>query len=194
MLQRHKRKKINPEPLELVDSVVHVNRCSKVVKGGKRLSFSALVVVGDKEGHVGYGKGKAREVPQAIVKGVEKAKKNLIKIPIVGSTIPHEVMGKFGSGYVLLRPAREGTGVIAGGPVRAVVEAAGIQNILTKSLGSPNPHNIVKATFEGLSRLKGPEDISKLRGKEVKGIVGESYAKSKQEFDTEAGEEPDRAS
>lgn len=157
--------RIDASALELKDQVVHINRVTKVVKGGKNLSFSALVVVGDERGVVGYGIGKAKEVPQAIRKAVDSAKKNLIRVPINGTTIPHEVLGRFGSGLVLLRPASEGTGVIAGGPVRAVVEKAGIRNILTKSIRTNNPHNVVKATFDALMQLKDIERVSNLRGK-----------------------------
>ncbi len=165
--------KIDVGSLELKDQVVSINRVTKVVKGGKNLSFSALVVVGDGAGHVGYGMGKAREVSSAIKKGVEAAKKNVVRVPITdkGATIPHTVTGNYGSGSVLLKPASEGTGVIAGGAVRAVITAAGIQNILTKSLGSTTAHNVVKATVDALLRLKAPERVAKLRGRAVEDAV-----------------------
>ena len=168
--------KIDIGSLELKDQVVSINRVTKVVKGGKNLSFSALVVVGDSAGHVGYGMGKAREVSSAIKKGVEAAKKNIVRVPITakGSTIPHTVTGRYGSGSVLLKPASEGTGVIAGGPVRAVITAAGIQNILTKSLGSTTAHNVVKATVDALTRLKQPERVARLRGKQISDILSDS--------------------
>ncbi len=151
---------------EMRDQVVHINRVTKVVKGGKNFSFSALVVVGDGAGRVGYGTGKAREVPAAIRKGIELAKRNMISVPLAGTTIPHAVVGRFGAGLVMMRPASEGTGVIAGGAVRAVVESAGISNILTKSLGTSNPQNVVKAAFEGLRSLMDPSKIADLRGRE----------------------------
>ena len=168
------REKIDPSDLELKDTVVSISRVTKVVKGGKNLSFSALVVVGDGHGVVGFGVGKAKEVPSAIKKGIEAAKKSLIRVPLKGTTVPHPVLGRFGAGQVLLKPAPDGTGIIAGGAVRAVVEAAGITNIMTKSLGSANPHNVVRATVAGLDALKDPAFIARMRGKELSELTRKS--------------------
>lgn len=163
---------IDASKLDLKEKVVAINRVAKVVKGGRNFRFSAIVVVGDLNGHVGVGTGKSVEIPEAIRKGIEDAKKNLIKVPIVGTTIPHEVTGKSGSGRVLLMPAAEGTGVIAGGPARAVLELVGIKDIRTKSLRSNNPRNMVNATIQGLASLKTAEEVAKLRGKNVEEILG----------------------
>jgi len=160
------KKKLDAGNFNLKDQVVAINRVTKVVKGGKNMSFAALVVVGDPSaGVVGYGSGKAKEVPQAIRKGIESAKKNLIKVNLTQTTIPHAVLGRFGSGIVLLKPAPEGTGVIAGGAVRAVMTSAGVQNVLTKSIGTANPHNVIKATFNALSRLRDKQEVATMRGK-----------------------------
>ena len=165
------QKRIDPKAYNLKEQVVSINRVTKVVKGGKNLSFSALVVIGDPEQKVvGFGSGKAKEVPQAIRKGIESAKKNLVKVNLTQTTIPHQVLGRFGSGQVLLKPAPEGTGVIAGGPVRAVIQAAGIGNVLTKSIGTTNPHNVVKATIAALDELRDKAQVAELRGLAVENL------------------------
>jgi small subunit ribosomal protein S5 len=163
--------RISATGLILKDQLISVNRVTKVVKGGKNMSFAALVVVGDEEGHVGFGTGKAREVPTAIKKAVEAAKKNLIRVPLIEGTLPHPIIGRYGAGRVLLKPAEEGTGVIAGGAVRAVLQSLGVHNIRTKVLGSNNPHNVVRATFDGLLKMKDPLEVARLRGKQVEELL-----------------------
>ena len=158
---------ISPQGLILKDQLISINRVTKVVKGGKNMSFAALVVVGDEAGHVGFGTGKAKEVPNAIKKAVEAAKKNLIRVPLIDGTLPHQMIGGYGAGRVLLKPASEGTGVIAGGAVRAVMQAVGVRDVRTKVLGSTNPHNVVRATFDALLRMKDPMELARLRGKQV---------------------------
>ena len=164
--------KIDPSTLDLKEKVVNINRVAKVVKGGRNFRFSALVVVGDENGHVGVGMGKSVEIPEAIRKGIEDAKKNLVSVAMVGTTVPHQVNGKFGTSNVLIMPAKEGTGVLAGGPARAVLELAGLKDVRAKSLGSNNPNNMVSATINGLASLRTVEDIAKLRGKSVEEILG----------------------
>lgn len=159
--------RISPQGLNLKDQLISINRVTKVVKGGKNMSFAALVVVGDEAGHVGFGSGKAKEVPNAIKKAVEAAKKNLIKVPLIQGTLPHQMIGEYGAGRVLLKPASEGTGVIAGGAVRAVMQAVGIHNVRTKVLGSGNAHNVIRATFNGLMRMKDPLEVARMRGKQI---------------------------
>jgi small subunit ribosomal protein S5 len=164
---RQPRQRITAQGLDLNDQVISINRVTKVVKGGKNMSFAALVVVGDGAGHVGFGTGKAREVPLAIKKGIEAAKKNLIRVPLINNTLPHPLIGEHGAGRVLMKPASEGTGVIAGGAVRAVMQAAGVHDVRTKILGSTNPHNVVRATFDGLLNMKDPLELARLRSKQV---------------------------
>lgn len=167
----NKKQKIAPGGLLLKDQLISINRVTKVVKGGKNMSFAALVVVGDEAGHVGFGTGKAKEVPNAIKKAVESAKNNLIRVPIIDGTLPHEMIGEYGAGRVLLKPAEEGTGVIAGGAVRAVLQSLGVHNVRTKILGSNNAHNVIRATFNGLLRMKDPIEVARLRGKQVEELV-----------------------
>ena len=166
------QERIDAATLDIKEKVVNLSRVAKVVKGGRTFRFSALVVVGDENGHVGYGTGKAAEIPDAIRKGIEDAKKNMITVPLVEGTIPHEVDGKFGAGHIVIKPAEEGTGIIAGGPARAVFELVGIKDIRAKSLRSNNPRNVVRATIEGLASLKSAQEVAKLRGKDVEELLG----------------------
>lgn len=163
--------RISPDGLILKEHVISINRVTKVVKGGKNLSFAALVVVGDEAGFVGFGTGKAKEVPSAIKKAIENAKHSLMHVTLINNTLPHEILGRYGAGKVLIKPAAEGTGVIAGGAVRAVMQAVGVQNVRTKILGSNNPHNVVRATFNGLERIKDPVEVARLRGKQVEELL-----------------------
>lgn len=165
------KQKISANNLILKDQLISINRVTKVVKGGKNMSFAALVVVGDEAGHVGFGTGKAKEVPNAIKKAIEAAKKNLIKVTLIEGTLPHEMLGKYGAGRVLLKPAKPGTGVIAGGAVRAILQSLGVHNVRTKILGSTNPHNVIRATFNGLERMKDPNEVARLRGKQVEELL-----------------------
>ncbi len=167
---RQPKVRINAAGLDLKDQVISINRVTKVVKGGKNLSFAALVIIGDESGHVGFGTGKAREVPQAIKKGIEAAKKNLIRVPLMENTLPHQMIGVYGAGRVLIKPAAQGTGVIAGGAVRAIMQAVGVHDCRTKVLGSNNPHNVVRATFDGLLNMKDPMEVARLRGKQVEDL------------------------
>ncbi len=164
---RQPKHRISAQGLDLKDQVISINRVTKVVKGGKNLSFAALVVIGDEAGHVGFGSGKAREVPMAIQKAIEAAKKNLIRVPLIENTLPHQLIGNYGAGRVMMKPASPGTGVIAGGAVRAIMQAAGVHDVRTKVLGSTNPHNVVRATFDGLLNMKDPMELARLRGKQV---------------------------
>lgn len=166
-----KKQRISPKGLILKEFLISINRVTKVVKGGKNLSFAALMIVGDEAGHVGFGTGKAKEVPAAIKKSIESAKNNLIHVTLIEHTLPHELVGKYGAGKVLMKPAAEGTGVIAGGAVRAVMQAAGVHNVRTKILGSNNPHNVIRASFDGLMRMKDPMEVARLRGKQVEELL-----------------------
>lgn len=168
----NKSQRISAGGLILKEHLISINRVTKVVKGGKNLSFAALMVVGDEAGHVGFGTGKAKEVPSAIKKAIESAKNNLIKVTLIGETLPHEIIGRYGAGRVLIKPASEGTGVIAGGAVRAVMQAVGVHNVRTKILGSANPHNVIRATFDGLMKMKDPVEVARLRGKQVEELLG----------------------
>lgn len=168
---KQNRQPVSANSLNLKDQLISINRVTKVVKGGKNMSFAALVVVGDEAGHVGFGTGKAKEVPNAIKKAIEAAKKNLIRVPLIDGTLPHQMIGEYGAGRVMLKPAKEGTGVIAGGAVRAVLQVLGIHNVRTKILGSANPHNVIRATFNGLERMKDPVEVGRLRGKAVEELL-----------------------
>jgi len=165
------KQRISPKNLILNDQLISINRVTKVVKGGKNMSFAALVVVGDENGHVGFGTGKAKEVPNAIKKAIESAKNNLIKVTLIENTLPHEIVGRFGAGKVLIKPAAEGTGVIAGGAVRAIMQSVGVQNVRTKILGSTNNHSVIRATFDGLMKMKDPMEVARLRGKQVEDLL-----------------------
>lgn len=168
---KENKQRISPDGLVLNDELISINRVTKVVKGGKNLSFAALVVVGDGNGHVGFGTGKAKEVPNAIKKAIEAAKKNLIRVPLIEGTLPHQIIGKYGAGRVLLKPASEGTGVIAGGAVRPLLQMLGVHNVRTKILRSNNPHNVIRATFDGLMRMKDPVEVARMRGMQVEELI-----------------------
>src|SRR3954469_15686231 len=193
MKTRHDIETVSPQGLDLQERVIEINRVAKVVKGGRRFSFTALVAVGDENSVVGVGYGKAREVPLAIQKAVENARKSLVRVPKYGQTIPHRNIGRFGSGHVVLRPASPGTGVIAGGGVRAVLELAGIRDVLSKSLGSQNPINLVKATMDGLTGLRTPQDVAKLRGLSIKQVRGVDLLEAVKKAEAPANGEPAEA-